>query len=126
MPKRGRPARDVTKTHDWDLGFMKMKSLLAWTIYFHINRLLFFNRIILSGVTLHNWRPHLARMVFSIWKPSKTYTWRWSAYILFHSNVKDGFQNTVYYGPSWDVNMTLQFVREWDGPNCGVFATSHW
>ena len=48
MPKKDGPIWDVTKTCHRDLwmpstclGFMKVKSLLAWTIYFHINRLFF-------------------------------------------------------------------------------------
>ena len=131
MPKKDWPIWEVSKTYHRDLGFMKLKPLLAWTIYVHINRLLFFNRILFSGATLHNWRPHFASMIFPNtytwrWKPSKTYTWRWSTYILFHSNVKHSSQNTVYRGPCWDANMTLQLIREWYGPICDVFATSHW
>ena len=64
MPKKGGPIRDVTKTYHQDLGFIKGKSLLAWTIYFHRNRFLFFSKILLSGVTSHNWRSHFARMIF--------------------------------------------------------------
>ena len=51
-PKRHGPTWDVAKTYDWDLGFIKMKSLIAWTIYFHINRILFFNRIFETQLTL--------------------------------------------------------------------------
>ena len=53
MPKKDGPIWNVTKTYHRDLGFMKVKSLLAWAIYFHINRLLFFIIILLSGGTLH-------------------------------------------------------------------------
>ena len=113
MPKKYGPIWDVTKTYNQDLGFMKVKSLLAWTIYVHINRLLFFNRIYFSGATLHNWRPHFASTIFPKtytwrWKPSKTYTWRWSTYILFHFNVKHSSQNTVYRGPCWDSLTSLR------------------
>ena len=80
----------------WDLGFMNVKSLLAWTVYFQINRILVFSRILLSDAILYNWRLTFPRWLFSIWKPSKTYTWRWSTYILIHSNVKHSSQNTVY------------------------------
>ena len=95
MPKKDGPIWDVTKTYHLDLGFMKVKSPLAWTSYFHINRLLFTNRIlyqvrpyITDALTLSGW-------FFSIWKPPETYTRRWSTYILFHSNVKHSSQNTV-------------------------------
>ena len=125
IPKRDGPTWEVAKTYDWDLGFVKVKSLLTWTIYFHINSILFSNRTLLSGATLHKWRPHLAKMIFSIWKPSKTYTWRWSTYILFRSNVKHSSQNTVYRRPCWDVKMASQLLREWDGPICDVYATFH-
>ena len=124
MPKKDGPIWDVTKTYHRDLGFMKEKFILAWAICFQINRLLFFNRILLLDVTLHN--SFFPGWLFSIWKPSKTYTWRWSTYILFHSNVKHSSQNTVYRGPCSDANMTLQLIREWYGPICDVFATSHW
>ena len=106
IPKKDGPIWDITKTCHRNLGLMNVKFFLAWTIYFHINRILFSSRILLSGATLHNWRPDLARMILSIWKPSKTYTWRWSTYILFHSNVKHGPQNAVFCGPCWDVIMT--------------------
>ena len=64
MPKEDGPIWDVTKTYHRDLRFMKVKFLLAWTIYFHIKWLLLFNRILLSGATLHNWCHHFARMIF--------------------------------------------------------------
>ena len=51
MPKKDGPIWDVTKTYHRDLGFMKVKSLLAWTIYVHISRLLFFHRCDLTKLT---------------------------------------------------------------------------
>ena len=51
MPKKYGPIWDVTKTYNQDLGFMKVKSLLAWTIYVHISRLLFFHRCDLTKLT---------------------------------------------------------------------------
>ena len=124
IPKRDGPIWDITKTYHQDLGFVKVKSLLAWTIYFHISRLWFFNRILLSGETSYN--HTLSGWSFSIWTPSKTYTWRSSTYILSYSNLRHSSQNTVYHRPCWHVIMTSQLVREWDGHICDVFATTHW
>ena len=64
IPEKDEQIGDVAETYHRDPEFMKVKSLLAWTIYFHINRLWFFNRILLSGETSHNQRPHFAGMIF--------------------------------------------------------------
>ena len=60
IPKKDGPIGDVGKTYHRDPGFMKVKSLLTWTIYLHISRPCFFNRIALLGENSHNRRPHFA------------------------------------------------------------------
>ena len=112
MPKKDGPIWDITKTCHRNLGLMNVKFFLAWTIYFHINRILFSSRILLSGATLHNWRPDLARMILSIWKPSKTYTWRWSTYILFHSNLNTALK-TPFFADHAEMSSWHHDVTTW-------------
>ena len=53
MRKKGGPIGDVTKTYHQELRFMKLKSLLAWTIYFHIKGFYF------SVEFFYQVRPHI-------------------------------------------------------------------
>ena len=117
MPKMGGTIWDVTKTYHRHLRFMKVKSLLAWTLYFHINRLVFqqnsFIRCDLAWLT-----PSLCKGVFSPYENSLKHIHEDDQLTFCSILMLNGSQNTVYRGPYWDAIMTSQLVRKWDGPIC--------